>query len=90
MKKGYSKDVVVLLDGYSLEEKARFSSATEAAEKLKIPLRTIYASLSRNILVYECYFVYSRNLKNFRPKHQGWRRVRGIKSSDELKRILNN
>lgn len=90
MKKGSSKDVVVLLDSYTMEEKARFYSATEAAEKLKLSVNTIYGALSRNMPVYDCYFVYSRNLKNFHPEHRGWRRVRGIKSSDELKRILKN
>ena len=88
MRKGYGKDIVVVLDRFSMEEKARFSSVAEAAEKLEIPVVSIYVALSQRVSSYGCYFVYSRNLTSFQPKPCCWKRVRGIRSSNELRKLL--
>ncbi len=88
MRKGYGKDIIVVLDRFPMEEKARFSSVTEAAKELKIPVGSIYVALSQHVSTYGCYFVYSRNLTSFQPKPCCWKRVRRIGSSNELRKLL--
>ena len=77
-------DDIVVLDSYTMEEKARFSSVNEIIEKLGVKKRTIYGALSRNNAAYDCYWVYAKKLSSFKPKKIAYRRTKGIKILEQL------
>lgn len=84
MKKGKS---VVVLDRYSKKELARYASVNEASEALDIPTGSIYSSICMRISNYECFFVYERDLQDFKPRPRVFRRVRNVKVSEKVEAL---
>lgn len=87
MRKGSGKDIVVVLDGYTMKEITRFPSTALASMDLGIKPGTIRQAISNRSLAYECYFVYLSNLEDFKPKRRAWRTLNGIKHSEKLDRL---
>ena len=87
MRKGSGKDVIVVLDGYSMREIVRYPSVVRASEDLNIKSSTIRSALCHRTLVFECYFVYLLSLEGWKPAQRSWRRIRGNKESEKLNRL---
>jgi predicted DNA-binding protein YlxM (UPF0122 family) len=77
-------DDIVVLDSYTMEEKARFSSVNEIIEKFGVNRKTVYGALSRCEAAYDCYWVYAKKLSVFKPKKIAYRRTKGIKILEQL------
>ena len=84
MKKGKS---VVVLDRYSKKELARYASVNEAAGGLNISPSSIYSAICMRIAIYDCYFVYERDLQEFNPRPRVFRRVRNVKVSEKVEAL---
>ena len=88
MKKGTGKDVIVAIDRYTMQEVGRWPTVNEAARLLDICSNTIYVALAKRRPVYECYWVYARDLiTTWRPAHACFNRVRGTKVSEKLEAL---
>ena len=88
MKKGSSKDAVVILDRWTKREIAKYPCVVKAAEDLGIRPSSIYRAISQRCVAYECYWVYAEDLPNWQPSPKRYAKVRGTKCPDKLKVLL--
>ena len=88
MQKGESKDAVVILNRYTLEKVARYPGAVAAAEDLGLKVQSIRRAICGHVCVYDCYWVYEKELPSWMPRKMCFKRVNGNKSSEKLRRLL--
>ena len=90
MKKGSGKDKLVVIDSYTMEELARFSTVKDAAEKLGVNANSVYVGIHTKKPVYECYWVYAKNMKNWKPAPLCHRKTKGTKVPPELQKLIDD
>lgn len=78
---------IIILDRYMLTQIARYPSIRLASEDLGIPMSSIYTSICQRTAVYDSYFIYEREFKNWQPAEHAWRRVNGTQSSEKLEEL---
>lgn len=81
---------VVVLDSFTKKIMAEYPSVSHTSEALDIPASSIYSSICHRTACRNCYFVYKRNLQDFKPAPRAFRRVNGIKVSDKLEALRSN
>ena len=89
MTKGTGKDTIVILDMWTMTDVARYPSAVQAAEDLDVNINSIRASVRSRKPAYGCYWVYAKSLNPFTPATTCWRKVRGIRHSEKLDKLIN-
>lgn len=89
MHKGQSKDAVVVIDRLTMREVARYQGVEAAAADLELKSMTIRRAIHGHIAVYDCYWVYANDLSDWMPKITCWKRLKGLKGSEKLRKLLN-
>ena len=89
MHKGQSKDAVVVLDRYTMNQVARYPGVEAAAADLEVKAPSIRRAIHGRIAVYDCYWVYEQDLPSWMPKVTCHKRVNGLKGSEKLRKLLN-
>lgn len=86
MKKGQGSSIIIL-DRYTMKKVASFQTVNEASAYLAIPASSIYVSICQRISIYECFFLYEKDMQKFKPSQRVFRRVRGVKVSEKLEQL---
>lgn len=88
MRKG--ENAVVIINRLTMEQVDRFDTVSMAAKSLGVKAMSIYRSLCGRIPVYDCYWVYEKNLPYWIPKHTCFKRLKGIKVPEKLQVLLDS
>ena len=88
MKKGTGKDRVVVLDRYTMKEVTRFENVLAAVSELDVSLSSIYVAICKKAALYDCYWVYERDLPAFVPRKEHFKRVKGVRIPEKLKNLI--
>ena len=82
------KDTVVVLERFTLEEVVRYPSTTIAERELGIKAATIRRAIHGHLPVYDCYWVYEKELPTWTPRKTYFVRVNGNKVSPKLSELI--
>ena len=89
MKKGESiTGDILVISQYNMVIIARYPSVMEASKALDVPEGSIRNGLSTRKARHECYWVYASQLNDWKPASTIFRKVKGLKTSEKIKRLL--